>query len=421
MYDVITVESDESGGSSGCGPMLPASGADAKPLRQQIFEYVRASGRAARTDLTRALGISAGSATTLTADLITAGLLREVEGLPRETGRGRPPVALEVVPEGRYVIGIKISDENHSAVLTDFAGQMLADATLATAPTPKTLKTLLEEIDALMDIVLMSADKALADISAVGIGLSGIVDHESGTVAWSPLLNEREVDLGTAFLERFGVPVHLDNDANVLTLAELWFGVGRSMSDFAVVTIEHGVGMGLVLDNRLFRGSRGMGLELGHTKVQLDGALCRCGQRGCLEAYLADYALAREAATALHRNPRNLQSAHAMLDALFSQAKSGNEAARTIFRRAGRYLAVGLSNVIQLFDPALIILSGERMRYDYLYADEVIAEMQKLTLSHGRSPCRIETHAWGDLVWARGATALALASVTTSALAEARE
>ncbi len=421
MYDVITIESDESGGSYGCGPMLPASGAEAKPLRQQIFEYVRASGRAARTDLTRALGISAGSATTLTADLITAGLLREVEGLPRETGRGRPPVALEVVPEGRYVIGIKISDENHSAVLTDFAGQMLADATLATAPTPKTLDALLEEIDALMDIVLKSADKSLADISAVGIGLSGIVDHQSGTVAWSPLLSAREVDIGTAFLARFGVPVHLDNDANVLTLAELWFGVGRSMSDFAVVTIEHGVGMGLVLDNRLFRGSRGMGLELGHTKVQLDGALCRCGQRGCLEAYLADYALAREAATALHRNPRNLQSAHAMLDALFSQAKSGNEAARTIFRRAGRYLAVGLSNVIQLFDPELIILSGERMRYDYLYADEVLAEMQKLTLNDGRSPCRIETHAWGDLVWARGATALALAAVTTAALGESRQ
>ncbi|MDP5360211.1 MAG: XylR family transcriptional regulator, partial [Paracoccaceae bacterium] len=170
MYDVITVESDESGGSSGCGPLLPASGAEAKPLRQQIFEYVRASGRAARTDLTRALGISAGSATTLTADLISAGLLREVEGLPRETGRGRPPVALEVVPEGRYVIGIKISDENHSAVLTDFAGQMLADATLATAPTPKTLDGLLEEIDALMDIVLKAAEKALSDISAVGIG-----------------------------------------------------------------------------------------------------------------------------------------------------------------------------------------------------------------------------------------------------------
>lgn len=420
MYDVITPQSDESGAPSGCGPLLPMGSADAKPLRQQIFEHVRAAGRAARTDVTRALGISAGSATTLTADLITAGLLREVEGLVRESSRGRPPVALEVVPEGRHVIGIKLSDETHSAVLTDFAGQMLADATLPTPPTRKSLDALLEEIDALMDLVLKAAGKSLADISAVGIGMSGIVDNETGTVPWSPLLSDRDVDLASAFVARFGVPLHVDNDANVLTLAELWFGAGRSMSDFAVVTIEHGVGMGLVLDNRLFRGSRGMGLELGHTKVQLDGALCRCGQRGCLEAYLADYALAREAATALHRNPRNLQSPNAMLDALFAQAKSGNEAARTIFRRAGRYLAVGLSNVIQLFDPELIILSGERMQYDYLYADEVLAEMHKLTLSDGRSPCRIETHAWGDLVWARGATALALTAVTEAALGETR-
>lgn len=420
MYDIVAPNPNESEAPAGCGPLWPAGAADTKPLRQQIFEHVRASGRAARTDVTRALEISAGSATTLTADLIVAGLLREVEGLPRESGRGRPPVALEVVPEARHVIGIKLSDENHSAVLTDFAGQMLADATLPTPPTRKPLDELLEEIDALMDLVLKSADKSLADISAVGIGMSGIVDNETGTVPWSPLLSDPDADLAKAFVARFGVPLHVDNDANVLTLAELWFGAGRSMPDFAVVTIEHGVGMGLVLNNQLFRGSRGMGLELGHTKVHLDGALCRCGQRGCLEAYLADYALAREAATALHRNPRNLQSPNSMLDALFAQAKSGNDAARTIFRRAGRYLAVGLSNVIQLFDPELIILSGERMQYDYLYSDEVLAEMQRLTLSHGRSPCRIETHAWGDLVWARGATALALAAVTDSALGDIR-
>lgn len=420
MYDNIDPDAAESETPLGCGPRLPIVSGDAKTLRQQIFEHVRGEGRAARTDVTRALGISAGSATTLTAELISAGLLREVEGLPRETGRGRPPVALEVVNEGRYVIGIKLSDEMHSAVLTDFAGQMLADATLPTPPGRKSIETLLDEIDALMDLVLKPVSKALADISAVGIGLSGLVDHNTGIVAWSPLLTEPDMNLGQDFLERFGVPLFVDNDSNVLTLAELWFGAGRSMSDFAVVTIEHGVGMGLVLDNRLFRGARGMGLELGHIKVQLDGALCRCGQRGCLEAYLADYALAREAATALHRNPRNQQSANAMLDALFSQAKSGNEAARTIFRRAGRYLSVGLSNVIQLFDPELIILSGERMQYDYLYADEVIAEMERLTLNSGRVPCRIETHAWGDLVWARGATALALTAVTDRVVGELR-
>lgn len=420
MYDIDSATGDESSASLGCGPILPTASENAKPLRQQIFEHVRAAGRAARTDVTRALGISAGSATTLTADLIAAGHLREVEGLPRESGRGRPPVALEVVPEGRHVIGIKLSDETHSAVLTDFAGRMLADASLPTPPTRKTLDELLVEMGTLMDLVLQAANKTMADVSAVGVGMSGIVDHKTGTVPWSPLMASRDIDMACSFQTRFGVPLHVDNDANVLTLAELWFGAGRSMSDFAVVTIEHGVGMGVVLDNRLFRGARGMGLELGHTKVQLDGALCRCGQRGCLEAYLADYALAREAATALHRNPRNLQSPNAMLDALFAQAKSGNNAARTIFRRAGRYLSVGLSNVIQLFDPELIILSGERMQYDYLYADEVLAEMHELTLSDGRTPCRIETHAWGDLVWARGASALALAAVTDTALGEAR-
>ncbi|MFU8824724.1 ROK family protein [Yoonia sp.] len=420
MYDEMTPDGDESPAISGCGPLLPTASATAKPLRQQIFEHVRGAGRAARADVTRALGISAGSATTLTADLIAAGLLREVEGLPRETGRGRPPVALEVVSEACHVIGIKLSDEVHSAVLTDFSGQMVADASLPTPPTRKSQSDLLDEIAVLIARLLDSSGKELCDIAAVGIGLSGIVDHKTGTVPWSPLLAEREMDLAAAFVARFGLPLHLDNDANVLTLAELWFGAGRSMTDFAVVTIEHGVGMGLVLDNRLFRGSRGMGLELGHTKVQLDGALCRCGQRGCLEAYLADYALAREAATALHRNPRNLQSPNAMLDALFAQAKAGNEAARTIFRRAGRYLSVGLANVIQLFDPELIILSGERMQYDYLYADEVLAEMRKLTLNDGRVPCRIETHAWGDLVWARGASALALAAVTDKIMGEAR-
>ena len=420
MYDIIDAESDESGAAAGCGPLLPLTSADAKPLRQQVFEHVRAHGRAARAEVTQALGISAGSATTLTADLISAGLLREVDSVQRDSGRGRPRVALEVVAEAGHVIGIKLSDEEHTAVLTDLAGNILADASLPVPPARKSLDDVMAEIAALMERVVESAGKTLADVSAVGIGMSGIIDYDRGIISWSPTLTHSDLDLRSAFAERFDIPVYVDNDANVLTLAELWFGAGRSITNFAVVTIENGVGMGVVLDNRLFRGARGMGLELGHTKVQLDGALCRCGQRGCLEAYLADYALAREASTALHRNPRNLQSPSAMLDALYAQAKSGNHAARTIFRRAGRYLSVGLSNVIQLFDPGLIILSGARMQYDYLYADEVLVEVQRLTLSEGREPCKIEIHAWGDLVWARGASALALSAVTDLALGEIR-
>jgi predicted NBD/HSP70 family sugar kinase len=369
------------------------------------------------------LGISAGTVTAITSDLIGAGFLREVEGSSREagreSGRGRPPVALEVVPEGRLVIGIKLSDEVHTAVLTDFSGKMLADVVLPTPAIRRSLAQVLDEIEALITALISASGHPLCDVGAIGIGLSGIVDHQAGSVPWSPLLADRDLLLKSACAKRFGVTVLVDNDANMLTLAELWFGAGRAMSDFAVVTIEHGVGMGLVLGNRLFRGTRGMGMELGHTKVQLDGALCRCGRRGCLEAYLADYALAREASTALGRNNRNLQSPHAMLETLYAQARAGNHAAQTIFQRAGRYLAIGLSNVVQIFDPDLIILSGERMRYEYLYADEVLAEMQSLTLTEGRSPARVEIHAWGDLVWARGATALALSAMTDAALGAA--
>jgi predicted NBD/HSP70 family sugar kinase len=413
--DTLEILSDV---TAGCGPQLQSSGNIRGTLKQRIFEFVRASGHAARTDVCRALDISPGSATTLTADMIETGYLREVAGASREAGRGRPPVALEVVPEASYVIGIKLSDEYNTAVLADFAGNVVADCALPTHPTRRELPELLNEIGALMDDLLRKSGKSQDNVKAVGIGVSGIADHKTGVVLWSPLLQLRDVALGPAFTERFGLPVYLDNDANMLTLAELWFGTGRQMENFVVITIEHGVGMGLVVDNRLYRGAQGIGMELGHTKVQLDGALCRCGQRGCLEAYLADYALAREAATALGRSIDTEQSPQEMLGHLFEQAKAGNQAAKTIFNRAGRYLSVGLSNVIQLFDPPLIILSGERMQYDYLYGQEVIAEMQALTLSEGRKPCQVETHAWGDLIWARGASALALSSVTDKIFAK---
>lgn len=402
--------------AEGYGPLLQAPRASKGGLRQRVFEYVRANGEAARADITRALDISAGSATTLTADLIAAGLLREVVGTPREQGRGRPPVALAVVPEAAHVVGIKLSYKTHTAVLTNFAGETIADLTLPASDKRLALPQLMAEITALIDRLLWQNQLERENVNAVGIGMPGIIDPVSGLVHWSSLLQNRDEHLGEAFAAQFDMPVYLDNDANMLTLAELWFGAGRAMSDFAVVTIENGVGMGMVLDNCLYRGAHGMGLELGHTKVQLDGALCRCGQRGCLEAYLADYALTREAAVALDYAFGDIHSRQEVLDVLLQEAEAGQTAARTIFRRAGRYLSLGLSNVVQLFDPELIILSGERMQHGNLFVSEIMEEMQNMTLSEGRKPCEVAIHPCGDLVWARGATALALSELTDTLL-----
>jgi predicted NBD/HSP70 family sugar kinase len=127
---------------------------------------------------------------------------------------------------------------------------------------------------------------------------------------------------------------------------------------------------------------------------------------------VSDYALVREASTALNWGNRSMTSPHVLLESLYDHAKAGNDAARAIFHRAGRYLALGLANVVNIFDPSLILLSGERMRYDYLYAEEVLTEMSNLTLQTGRLPPRVEIHAWGDLVWAQGAGALALEHAT---------
>lgn len=406
----------------GCGPLIPPLSDSVRPLRQQVFERVRAAGLISRAQVAKELGVSPASVTTITQELIEGGLIEQVAA-PRESdqGRGRPAVALGVRAGAHRVAGMKLSDREHTAVIVDFAGNLIADDVIPRKPGAMTLPDLLAAIETLLARVCAKAGIQPHDLSALGVGVPGFVDSDSGVVLWSSVLNERDVPLASVVSAQVGLPVFVDNDANLVTLAELWFGAGRSLSDFAVVTIEHGVGMGFVLNHRIYRGAKGLGMELGHTKVQLDGALCRCGQRGCLEAYVADYALAREATTALNWSHKEGQSINVLLESLYDHAKAGNTAARSIFRRAGRYLAVGLSNVINLFDPALIILSGERMRYDYLYAAETLAEMENLTIHTGRPRPPIEIHAWGDLLWAHGAAALALSAVSESQLSSSRE
>ncbi len=288
-------------------------------------------------------------------------------------------------------------------------------------PGSLTVPELLDAMEALLERVCAKAGVKRSALSGLGIGLPGFVDNSHGVVLWSSTMTTRSVPLVELAEARLGMPVCIDNDANLVAMAELWFGAGRSLADFAVVTFEHGVGMGFVMNHKVYRGARRLGMELGHTKVQLDGALCRCGQRGCLEAYVADYALAREAATALNWGHREEQPISVLLESLYDQAKAGDVTARSIFRRAGRYLAVGLANVINLFDPSLIILSGERLKFDYLYAAETLDEIDNMAINTGRPRPPIEVHAWGDLLWAHGAAALALAALTERILTASRE
>ena len=401
----------------GCGPFVPVSGSP-DSLKLAIFERIRAEGSIARAAIAKDLAISPATVTTQTSALIEAGFVRE-ESRPSdsaETGRGRPRIALAVEPKAHLVAGLKLSDKEHSAVIYDFAGQKVASAS-SEASDSKALGDVTERAKALVRMVCDEAGIGVRDLSAICIGVPGFIKGGEGIAYWSPLIDETAVPLARLMEEKLGKPVIIENDANLIALAELWFGVGRQISDFAVVTIEHGVGLGLVINHRLYVGARGMGMELAHTKVALNGALCRCGQRGCLEAYVADYALVREAALAAEEIQPNAPIRE-VLEVLYAEAKNGNLVARSIFERAGKYLAMGLANVANLFDPQLIILSGERMQYDYLHSDEILEEMERHALNSGVTPPPVEVHAWGDLVWASGAAAKALSYVTENELSD---
>ena len=401
----------------GCGPFAPVSGAT-DSLRLAVFERIRAEGAVARATIAKDLSISPASVSTQASALIDLGFVQELQLTPEthEAVRGRPPIALTIRPEAHLVAGVKLSDRENTAVICDFSGKQLASAALPTQPKGET-GAIVEATAKLVEAVCSEAGVAVSDLSAVCVGAPGFVVAETGVVNWSPIMRERHVALATLLADRLDQPVVIDNDANLVALAELWFGVGRQIPDFAVVTVEHGVGMGLVINHKLYSGARGMGMELGHTKVALDGALCRCGQRGCLEAYVADYALVREAALASNDAKSNAPIED-ILETLHNEAKAGNLTARSIFERAGKYLAMGMANVVNLFDPQLIILSGGRMQYDYLYSDDILEDMKRHALNSGVALPPVEVHAWGDLVWATGAAAKALSFITEHMLSE---
>ncbi len=395
----------------------PAAGPDQRELnRQQVVAVIRGAGQIARIDIAQETGVSPATVTAITSELIGAGLIEEVapEEDRESTGRGRPRVALRVRGAAHLVAGVKVSFRTLSLVLIDFEGTTVAEHEAELSEPQLSPETLIVDIRRALDAITAKIGRKTADISGLGVGLAGTIDAPEGFVHWSPSLTERNVRLRDQLEAALPMAVFIDNDANLVAKAEQLFGEARGVSDFIVITIEQGVGMGIVIDGRIYRGTRGCGAEFGHTKVHLDGALCRCGQRGCLEAYVSDYALLREADVSLPGIAGKSRSER--LETLFAAAHRGEHTAHTILNRASRMFAMGLANIVNIFDPKLIILSGERMSRDFLYSDDVIAAMRDEVVQVDAPPPEVRIHKWGDSMWAKGAAAYAMEGVTELAV-----
>ncbi len=387
--------------------------------RRSLLQQIRRAGRSPRIELADQTGISRATVTTITAELLQSGLIEEVARDGRDGGdsdarRGRPRVDLKIRGAAHLVAGVKISARTMSLVLLDFEGGELAAVEIGLPQQVFSPDDLAQAIRMALADLTGSAGRRLTEISGVGVGIAGVVQATSGLVHWSPSLSQRNVEFGAVLTAALGAPAFIDNDANLVAVAEKNFGLGQAHSDFIVVTIESGVGMGLVIGGELYRGARGCGAEFGHTKVHLDGALCRCGQRGCLEAYVGDYALLREALTLPGIDPHATSGER--IEQLLGAAKTGDATARSIVERAGRMFAMGLANLVNIFDPQLIILAGEQMQFDHLYAGAVIEEMRKSIVQIDKPPPEVVIHKWGDQMWAHGAAAYALDQVSEIAL-----
>lgn len=384
--------------------------------RQQVVSLIRSAGQIARIDIAAETGVSPATITAITQEMIQAGLIEEVapEAGRASPGRGRPRVALRVRGDAHLVAGIKVSFRTLSVVLIDFEGTIVAEHVAPLSAPRVSPSALVTEIRALLDSVSAKIDRSIDDISGLGVGLAGTIDAVEGFVHWSPSLTARNANLRDMLEASLPMPVFLDNDANLVAKAEQLFGEGRGVRDFLVVTIEQGVGMGIVIDGEIYRGTRGCGAEFGHTKVHLDGALCRCGQRGCLEAYVADYALLREADVSMPGEPGARPEDR--LNRLFQSAREGDTTAASIVERASRMFAMGLANLVNIFDPSLLILSGERMAHAFFYSDEVIDGLRNQVVQVDAPPPEVKIHTWGDQMWAKGAAAYAMEGVTELAV-----
>jgi predicted NBD/HSP70 family sugar kinase len=203
------------------------------------------------------------------------------------------------------------------------------------------------------------------------------------------------------------VPIFLDNDVNTLTLGEKWLDSGVHTDNYVVITVGRGIGMGIVINGQIYRGKGGGAGEFGHLVVNQDGPICDCGNRGCLESYLGDQAL-------LMRAREEVSSSIQDIDDLIRIAGDGNSAAIHLFNWAGNLLGQELANLVNLFDPKLIIISGEGVRMGDPFFSSMREAVQNNAVPELFENTEIRINTWGDDVWARGAASLVIGELFNS-------
>ncbi|MEV4612790.1 ROK family transcriptional regulator [Kitasatospora sp. NPDC049258] len=325
--------------------------------RSTLLRRLYFDGPLSRQELGRISGLSAGSISNVIGELLADGLVEECGSV--ESDGGRPRILLQVPPGRAHLVGVDVGETQVRVALFD-----LALTELAASDHPLSDKG--HDVDHVVELILTGLAEVLRrtgvdpdTVLGVGVGVPGIVEQGdparrgAGIVVHSQTVDWDAVPLGRLLRAGTDLPLHVDNGAKTLGQAEMWFGAGRGAQHAVVALFGSGVGACVIADGARFRGATSSAGEWGHTKVHVGGRLCRCGARGCLEAYVGAEALVERWGKAPDSSAEK-----AGLAALLAAAEAGESAAVELLAEAAEYLGAAIADLINLFNPERIVIGG---------------------------------------------------------------
>jgi predicted NBD/HSP70 family sugar kinase len=365
--------------------------------KPRILRLIHDSGPLSRAELSRALSLSSSIVSEVTRDLLSLGILKET--VTSSKPLGRPAVLLDIVPDYGYVIGATLTGSPPGLVLVDLAGKPAAavyEVDIASTDPRNVVSSLVNQVKELVEKACIPDKRLLA----IGIGVSGIVDRNTGVCKRSTVLGWDEVPLRDMLQENLQLPVFVDNDANTLAMAENLFGELVGYSDAAVVTVGRGIGAGFLHHHDLYTGRFGGAGEIGHCTVDRDGPVCRCGKKGCLEAVASVPAMMAQAQENLRPAPRSFAE-------LVSQALQGDAAALAILERAGDAIGLAVSYIVNLLNPQAVLVTSCDVDLSFL-EPAILESLERNAFRYLLEHTRVKVKCLHRQSWALGAASIAV-------------
>jgi predicted NBD/HSP70 family sugar kinase len=322
--------------------------------RARVLRHLYFDGPRSRQELAAATGLSQASVSNVAGELLDDGVLAEA-GLVESDG-GRPRVLLRVDPGHAAVAGVDVGETHVLVEVFDLTLTRLAMTTFPMEPGAQAVDTVVERVLAGLTRCLADSGVDRDRVLGVGVGVPGLVEQgpeplvHGQTTGWDGVPLHRLLAAGT------DLPLHVDNGANTLGQAEMWFGAGRGARDAVIALIGSGVGASVVADGTPYRGASGGAGEWGHTTIALDGRTCRCGARGCLEAYVGATGVLDRYHEAVGSRPADVDQERALRDLV---ARADTDApARAVLEETARCAGAGVANLINTLNPERVIIGG---------------------------------------------------------------